>query len=210
MTKTFSRGIRLTGLLFLAVLLIAMIFPLSANAADQAAGVSAVIPVQEKVTGDKPESTLDFKFKLTPVTENAPLPVNGDILTISGSGSGQFDLDLTGSKPGDKYEYTLTQQAVTADNYSSDTVSYSVMVYVLRHEDDQLYTQVVISNGDTKFDAAEFTNKYTAPVVPEPVKPTPESPFTGIMQNSDFQAVLIVLAVAAVSIVIARKKRSEA
>ncbi|MGI6110370.1 MAG: Spy0128 family protein [Eubacteriaceae bacterium] len=208
MTKTFSKEILKAGLLLFAVLLVAFAIPSPVCAADTASGVQASIPVQEKVTGDTPGSSLDFAFKLTPVSDNAPLPTNGTTLNITGSGNGQFNFDMSNVVPGDIFEYKLTQETVTADNYTSDTASYTVKIYVFRHEDDSLFTTVQILSGDTKCDSACFTNKYTAPAVPE--KTTPESPYTGILKNTDFQILLAVIAAAAVILVVTHKKKSAA
>lgn len=205
MTIISKRRIVQTALL-LTALLVLLAMPLSVQAAEPAVSLTAYpVAVEEKVTGDVPESQNTFVFKLTPVSQNAPIPTNGTELSITGSGSKNFTLDLSNAPLGDVYEYTVEQQTVTADNYTKDTAVFKVSIYIVKNSDNVVSPVTVINRTDAKYDSCQFTNQYTAPVV---VKPTPSSPFTGLTENTGLMLLVAAITAAGVMLVIAKRTKA--
>lgn len=204
MKRILNNGIFRTGLL--AALLMLLVMPISVMAAEPVSLTAYPVTVEEKVTGDVPETTNTFVFKITAVTENAPLPTNGTELSVTGTGSKDFTFDLSNAALGDIYEYTIEQKNVTADNYTQDTTVYKVAIYVVKDEATGVVTPVTVINGkDAKFDSCQFTNNYMAPVV---VKPTPSSPYTGLTEDTGLMLLAAAIVTGGVMLVIAKRRKT--
>ena len=204
MIKISNRRIVQTGMLF-AALLIVLFMPMSVMAAESGSLTAYPVTVREQVTGDTPETQNTFVFKLTAVTENAPLPTNGTELSVTGSGSGDFTFDLSSASLGDVYEYTIEQQTVTADNYTKDTTVFNVSIYVVKDSSGAVSPVTIIKGADGKQDGRIFTNEYTAPVV---VKPTPSAPFTGLTEGTGLMLLAAAIVAGGVILVIARRRKT--
>lgn len=135
--------------------------------------ITATVPVQVSLTGDKAPSDETFTFTMEAADGEAVKPAQ-DTLTVTGAGQAGFSLSY--SEVGE-HHYTVRQTAGTAKNWTYDGQVYSVTVYVLwNEEDDTIYPKVVVEDETgSKAEACTFANAYKAPAAPQPApKPEPE------------------------------------
>ena len=137
-------------------------------------------PVMKHVTGS-PSTYPTFTFRMEAVTKGAPMPEGSTgavkTITLNGPGSAEFGwIDYTAAGT---YEYRITEDTVTVDNWTSDTAEYNLTAVVTDDGKGNLsLTRSYTKNGIAVTTAeAVFTNVYTTPVDPvnpdNPVTPTP-------------------------------------
>lgn len=162
----------------LPILLLTMLFPMSAAAAEYSC--SANIPVRVQVVA---EVDTEFTVQLT-AEDNAPMPEQ-DTITFHGSGEGTFG-PIVYNAPGD-YRYTIRQMPGNAEYVTYDDTVYTITVRVTNAADGGLGTEIWgVRDGESeKIDEVVFYNRYTEPDTPQPDQPTPDgdgqgdSPKTG-------------------------------
>lgn len=146
--------------LFSVVLCIWMLLLLALPVSAANTPVTVRLKVDNKLTGDKPPTSVDFTFVLEAV-DDAPMPAENTI-TISGTGSKSF-LPITYTVP-DDYHYTIREVDDGKKGYTYDDTVYQVTVQVESDNDGKLTAFVYINEeGSTvKSTSAEFQNKYKA------------------------------------------------
>lgn len=127
------------------------------NYAPEAA--TFAIPVTKVVEGT-PAAVSSFEFKLTPITDGAPMPEgDGAELTISGAGTGSFG-DITYTAPG-TWVYSVSETAGSAAGYTYDNSIYLVTVTVTDTNGTLGAVASVKTGTGVSMDAAVFTNTYS-------------------------------------------------
>lgn len=203
-----NRSGRKGGVLAAAALCVAMVAafftaPVPARAASAYDPVSATVPVEVALSGDKPSAALTSTFVMEPA-EGETVSPEQDELTIKGGGKASFELsfDEVGV-----HRYTVTQTTKDADRWTIDRQVYDVTVYCFWDEEtDTLYTEFTAMNGEGKKDVAcVFTNGYKAPAAPkdDTEGDLPETGDTALLPV----AVVCALGVVAVGAGVAMKRR---
>lgn len=190
-----GRAARVRGMLAAATLCTAMVAafftaPVPAHAASRYEPVTANVPVEVSVKGDKPEKALTTTFTMVPAEGETVQPDKGSV-TIEGEGEASFavSFDEVG-----EHHYTVTQTTKDADNWTIDRKTvYDVTVYCLWEEDtDTLFTTVVMKNGQgLKDDTCVYENTYKAPKLPETGK-TEKPKAEGAMPQTGDSSMLAV------------------
>lgn len=170
----------------------------------------ASVAVAQTIKGDYPEDGGIFTYQITAITDGAPMPKDGDTLTLAGDSYGYFRFDFSGYEIGQIYRYEIRQEQNSDGNFSWDQTVYDVYFQILRNQTGGLEMNIVISNGETKDPIAEYTSTYTAPVVEPtitPVVPTKPNTYTGLMgqKGAAILAGIVILA-AAGSMIVSKKK----
>ena len=170
-------------ILLLTLLLFPLFFSVQSKAAQQLPTVAINIPVEKKLTGDKPPSVENFIFILKGEDATTPMPASDSndmdslgvtaTLTIAGTGTGSFGT-IVYAEPND-YHYTITEEQGSAENYTYDSTVYNVTVQITSDDNGALSAQVSMSkDGETgKTDRAVFHNSYKEPE-PESSEPSSE------------------------------------
>lgn len=148
------------------------------------------------ITGDlSSNAEREYTFRLTPVTEGAPLPEKVETaedgtrytdLVIKATGTGDFSgtfNPFTFSRVGE-YDYKLTQIPGDYSRCNYDTTVYDVKITVFNKENKEtgeyegLTYQIAVRKADDaekKYDNIEFTNHYrSSPSHRDDPKPKPE------------------------------------
>ncbi|MGT2934571.1 Spy0128 family protein [Streptococcus castoreus] len=105
----------------------------SADGNEQQVTADIVFENRLSIKDSKPTTEEVFMFTLTPENSQLPMPIEGNKVTITGTGKGKFS-KLTFTKPG-SYHYTLVQGSGSTPGYSYDTTKYKVTVFVSYSEE---------------------------------------------------------------------------
>ena len=122
--------------------------------------VSTSIKVSKEFNGWDNWSIFDsdsFKFHLTAVSKNAPMPEKAEASASKDTRTADFG-KITYTHPG-MYEYKITEENTGLDGVSYDTNAYGVIVYVFKSEDSANKLSAVV-----KYDGKEsltVTNTFT-------------------------------------------------
>ncbi len=141
-----------------------------------------VLNVQKNIEGDTPSSDAQFRFTITP-RDNEPMPSNGNVVLVSGAGTGSFGeihYDTSGH-----YYYAIAEINDNVTNYTYDTNTYMIHVQVVDNNGALETTWEIVESWpeeDEDIVSATtedlvFTNTYTSQkteVTPTPT-PTPSS-----------------------------------
>lgn len=202
---------------FISVLLLSLALALASVPAF-AAGDSYTLTFKTEQTGDETNEKYPFKVHISPVTEGAPLPVNGETQDVSGSGEGSFTFDLTGRHAGEVYEYTLSLENPQEKNFSFDSSVYRVRLITINTEDGGISAEAVTvmegKENDGKYEDPLFTASYQKPAPPpsSPIPVFPFSPGTGLDGNPTQLYLFLGIGAAAVILllfaVVKRRKKS--
>lgn len=173
MKKTLCR----VSALLLALLLWVSMVPVYAASQTPA---SVNLPVKLTVTGSAPSSKeLDYTFRLTAITEGAPMPEDAlqdeetgawykdETLTIKGKGEETLSWPLTFTRVGE-YHYKVEQIRGTHKRCSYDKTVYYVKITVVNSVDGDSLVPYVVAykdesmQGDDKLkeDELVFTNRF--------------------------------------------------
>lgn len=131
--------------------------------------VTAKVEVKQKLKGTDCRKA-EFYYELKPADKASPAPIQQKI-AIKGSAQASFEIvfDEVGI-----YRYTLHQISEKKDNWSIDIRSYSVEVYVVRAEETDVLSAIVLCyDQDGKKTDAVFENTC------QPPKTDTDSPKTG-------------------------------
>ena len=153
------------------LVLVCLISIMLAPMAYAAETVDVTLTVQQVFTTDglssPPGDT--FTYRLTPITTNAPMPLNNDseyyVFTISGSGEVQIGLSFRASGI---YSYELRCVSDERTDYTIDRRVYTIEVHVI----DNSEVLLIYLNGENKVADLLFRHSYRTPNVP-PVTPNP-------------------------------------
>jgi pilin isopeptide linkage protein len=132
-----------------------------------AAPITVELPEVDKVvSGDTPEKNETFKFTLTTIGNNTPMPEeakDSTVLTKTIEGTGKADFgSVTFSEPG-TYVYTVYENEGEAENYTYDDSVYQITYEVTEASDGTLTsTRTIQKDGkaDSTLTALTFTNYY--------------------------------------------------
>lgn len=214
--KRLKKGV-MTVLIFMLICMTSSVMAYNKDDIDHSTDdiENAPVVVAQTITGDVPEGGGVFTYQITAITEDAPMPKDGDTLTLTGDDYGYFRFDFSGFRAGDLFEYEIRQEKNTDENYSWDETVYHVYFQILRGKEGDLEVNLVISNDDVKDPIAEFTNTYTTPGVDIPVNPegpvisTQPNTYTGIMGQKGALVLVGILMLTAAGTIIASKKKSQ-
>lgn len=117
------------------------------------------LEVENRVTGDLPDTEEHFRFVLEPV-DGAPMPEKANV-TVHGAGKGVFP-SITYTEPGD-FCYTLREIPGEAEGYTYDKTLYRLTVQVTTDEEGTLSAAVYMAaeGSEGKAEHAVFVNPYT-------------------------------------------------
>ena len=123
------------------------------------------LPVQKRVTGDKPKQPTVFTFVLTADSVRCPMPEGstGTVkeITITGAGSADFGT-FTFTEPG-TYVYTVNEKRGTVQGYVYDEEVYTVTFTVTEENGELKVTKTVTDSKGDPAAVIEFTNPYKTP-----------------------------------------------
>lgn len=146
----------------LALLLIAVLFVGMAPTAQAAEAMNVEIPIVINVQGSNPVAGAYAHFKLTPVTENAPVPTDGTdyYMDLTSIGENNVVINFTIPNMG-VYKYTLKMVGGTY-YHPEDATLYYIDVYNLADGSTEWSDSVEIHKGQTgsedyKFDQLNYT-----------------------------------------------------
>lgn len=151
--------------MWLAVLMMFSIFPVSVSAADT--GVSGrMVTVQLPVSCVGKNTSETFEYLLS--FENAEAQtVEKDTLRLKNGEEGSFTVTYT--EPG-TYHYTLSQKKGSDAGTAYDSTVYTIDVYVTENEDGTLFAEAVayVQGNSGKKEKLDFVNeKELSEAVPE-------------------------------------------
>lgn len=193
--RNFTRKLNIC--LLLSLLLVALVTPMGAAAADYSC--TASIPVWVQVYA---ETDAEFTVQLE-AEEGTPLPENCS-LTFTGSGEGTFGA-VEYTVPGD-YVYTVTQVKGDAKYVTYDDAVYTVTVRVTNDGQGGLVSEIwaVKDQGTQKTEKVRFVNRYTPPTQPPGTPPQ-----TGdVAHVAPLMVVFAVAAVALLGLAVGVKRRT--
>lgn len=198
--RNFTRKLNIC--LLLSLLLVALVTPMGAAAADYSC--TASIPVRVQVYA---ETDAEFTVQLE-AEEGVPLPEVCS-LTVTGSGEVSFG-PVAYTVPGD-YVYTITQVQGNAKYVTYDDTVYTVTVRVTNDGKGGLVSEIWAVEGQNtqKTEEVRFVNRYTPPTQP-PVTQSPGTPpQTGDAAHvAPLMAVFAVAAVALLGLAVGVKRRT--
>lgn len=202
----------LTTALAIALVLTAMLCPVSAGAEGNS--YSASFPV----TVSNPKNNIPVGTKIRIIIEgqpHAPLPDPSEI-SADANGTYQFAA-INFTEPGN-YRYTVKQVAAD-DNLIPDTDEYEIRVTVIRDENGHLQGGFTLSNGsdDGKPGFISFTNDYRRSDVVDPEDDTSSEteskdeknekpPFTGEPLSAAFGGLILSGVLFAASLIMWKKR----
>lgn len=115
------------------------------------------------IDGDRVLNANEFEFKLTAITDGAPMPTANTVKNRA-DGSFQFgEIEFGDAHKGNSYEYTVTEvwdQKIGGFTY--DETVYTVTVSVRDNGDQTITASAIISNGNSDVSDIIFTNEYDA------------------------------------------------
>lgn len=123
------------------------------------------LPIQKRITGDKPKTNSTFTFVFSAVNVSCPMPEgsNGTVKEISITGAGSKEIgEITFDKPG-TYVYSISEKNGGVEGYSYDSTAYTVTYEVTEKNGELSITRTIKDNKGNITSAIEFTNPYKTP-----------------------------------------------
>lgn len=162
---------RLCRIICLIGVVSALAFPFSASAAESGCTVS--IPVSVNLANAGTEDTNTFQIKIEALTPGAPMPAEGDTLTVKGNGKAAFTISCDTAAD---YEYRISQIKGDNSSVTYDDAAYDVTVQVIYAEDGSMQAAIYAAkNGETgKQWDIEFNNRLPEPTATPTATPTAE------------------------------------
>lgn len=153
---------------FLSLMLTGICLLTAAPDVLAAATVGVGIPVEVKVTGNRPTTPQTYQLLLQAENSNSPMPSGSKdgacSITITGSGNGVFP-DIVFDTVG-VYSYTVRQVKGTNSRCTYDDTVYDVNITVTYTADGSALeaTTAIRESGSTeKVQKAKFVNQYAYP-----------------------------------------------
>lgn len=140
-----------------AIFICTMISSVHALAEDLSA--TAVIEINNQITGDKTSTDEQFVFKIIPENDDSPLPDSGTAITVTGEGAAEYKINYR--YPGE-YRYMVKEVSGQLSDYILDDTEYHIKISVFYDEQDKLCTQIAAqkSGSDAKCASIVFKNEY--------------------------------------------------
>ena len=123
------------------------------------------IPIQKRITGDKPKTNSTFTFVFSAINVSCPMPEgsNGTVKEISITGAGSKGIgEITFEKPG-TYVYSISEKNGGVEGYTYDSTVYTVTYEVTEKDGELSITRTIKDNKGNITSAIEFTNPYKTP-----------------------------------------------
>lgn len=128
---------RLRCIGFCAVLLFLPAFAAGLQAVCAASGTFSYTVVTEQ--GGLP-TAVRYPFEIAIAPQNGgPMPVNGPVIKIDGSGADAFEFVLTDQDVGHIYDYKIALVPKQLPHFTQDSVVYDLKIQVYRGDDDTLH-----------------------------------------------------------------------
>lgn len=145
---------------------------------------ATVRPLVEKVVeheGQPPEKEGSFTFEIARLTAGAPMPAEGNTVSIRGEGIAFFG-DIQFTQPG-VYSYRIWEHGGRLAGWRYDFSQYILTVTVEEGADGTLTAVPTYSKNGERFAAPLFTNRFTSGLPPESGSLTIVKQVTG--ENAD-------------------------
>lgn len=123
------------------------------------------LPIQKRITGDKPKTNSSFTFVFSAINVSCPMPEgsNGTVKEISITGAGSKEIgEITFDKPG-TYVYSISEKNGGVEGYTYDSTVYTVTFEVAEKDGELSITRTIKDNKGNITSAIEFTNPYKTP-----------------------------------------------
>lgn len=127
--------------------------------------IGANLPIQKRITGDKPKTNSTFNFVFSANDASYPMPEgsSGTVKEISITGAGSKEIGgITFEKPG-TYVYCISEKNVGVEGYTYDSTVYTVTFDVTEKDGKLSITRTIKDNKNNAASAIEFTNSYITP-----------------------------------------------
>lgn len=127
------------------------------------------LPIQKRITGDKPKEDAKFTFVFTAKDPANPMPEgsSGTVKEIEIVGAGSKEIgEIEFEKPG-TYVYTVKEKNGGVKGYTYDTTVYT-LTYKVTEKDGELICRIsIVDEKGNEAETVEFTNPYYPPKIPQ-------------------------------------------